>query len=225
MYPYPTEIVRPYVYILTHRTTGEFYIGYREKNKDPSHIDLPKYRTSSRKVFPMFDQFDWLIYAEFEFGDDAFDFEQHLISEFWGNPLLLNEQFRAPNKGKRFKAKRGRICSPETREKIRAARANQIITADIREKISETLKGRPSPNKGKFPSIETRKKLSNAGRKRKHSSQAKSKIGNANSKAVSVNGITYQSMTIAAISLGLNYTTLVARIRSKSFPEYTRVAT
>lgn len=29
---YNSTEVRPYIYICTHKLTGEFYIGYREKN-------------------------------------------------------------------------------------------------------------------------------------------------------------------------------------------------
>lgn len=74
-----------------HRLTKQFYIGYREKNTVPSDQDLVKYRTSSKIVKPAFDQFDWIIVAEFFNGNDAYAFEQELINTYWGNPLLLNK--------------------------------------------------------------------------------------------------------------------------------------
>ena len=55
----------PYVYRLDHPTTGEFYIGYRSANKKPSHLDLPEYKTSSKIVNPRFEEFNWIILAEF----------------------------------------------------------------------------------------------------------------------------------------------------------------
>lgn len=82
--------VLPYVYCLNNPITGEFYIGYREKNTEPSHLDFPKYKTSAPKVKASFDQFTWHIVAEFFEGNDAYDFEQQLIFENWTNPLLLN---------------------------------------------------------------------------------------------------------------------------------------
>lgn len=88
---YPSTKVRPYVYFGYNPLTGEFYIGYREANTQPSHIDLFEYRTSSDIVIPIFDQMIWTILAEFEIGNDAYDFEQQLIYENWNNPLLLNE--------------------------------------------------------------------------------------------------------------------------------------
>ena len=90
---YPSDKVRPYVYMGVDLVTGKFYIGSREKNvklNKPSHIDIFEYKTSSKKVRPIFSNFTWIIVAEFETGDAAYDFEQHLIYENWHNPLLLN---------------------------------------------------------------------------------------------------------------------------------------
>lgn len=103
----------PYVYICTHKTSNEFYIGYREKNVKynlPSDQDLPKYKTSSKKVRARFDEYSWKILAEFTAGDDAYDFEQQLISENWNNPLLLNGYYRLTNGKKRFKNNKERVA-------------------------------------------------------------------------------------------------------------------
>jgi len=84
----------PYVYLCTNKFTQEFYIGYRCSNlkyNRPSHLDLPKYRTSSKIVKQNFDDYHWYIVAEFFDSDDAYDFEQYLIFQFWSDPLLLNE--------------------------------------------------------------------------------------------------------------------------------------
>lgn len=93
---YPSSKVNPYVYICIHRETKEFYIGSRVANKEPSHLDFPKYRTSSKNVKPRFDQFDWYIVAEFTYQtskNDAYDFEQLLIYENWKDPLILNKHY------------------------------------------------------------------------------------------------------------------------------------
>lgn len=103
MAKYASTKVRPYVYFGHNPMTGEFYIGDREANTKPSHIDLFEYRTSSKIVEPIFDQMDWQVIAEFETGNDAFDFEQLSIYENWNNPLLLNKNVRLPNGRKRFK--------------------------------------------------------------------------------------------------------------------------
>ena len=96
---FTSEKVLPYVYMCVNKTTNEFYIGSRttKKLKQPSHIDFPNYRTSSKIVKPNFDQYNWLIIAEFFTSSDAFIFEQKLIQENWGNPLLLNGAFVSEN--------------------------------------------------------------------------------------------------------------------------------
>jgi hypothetical protein len=106
MYIYTSTQVHPYVYQCVHKDTGKFYFGYREKNKYPSNIDFPKYKSSSKIVNPNFEQYDWYIVAEFFKGDDAYDFEQLLINFFWNDPLLLNENCQFNSK-KRFKNNTG----------------------------------------------------------------------------------------------------------------------
>lgn len=119
---YASTKVSPYVYICTHKTTGKFYIGYREKNNLPSNIDLPTYKTSSKIVKPDFENYDWLIIAEFYNGDDAYDFEQHQIFANWSNPLLINKQYRLPTGKKQFKSgNKGKLLTEETKRKLSIA--------------------------------------------------------------------------------------------------------
>lgn len=147
---YPSTQVRPYVYICFNKETGEFYIGYREANTVPSHLDFLTYRTSSTVVKPSFEKYDWWIVAEFITGNDAYDFEQTLIFENWNNPLLLNENCRFNSK-KRFKS------NLKNKPKSAAHKANMVIAAKNRppitdahrEKLSSAKKGKPPNNKGK----------------------------------------------------------------------------
>jgi hypothetical protein len=93
---YESNKILPYVYLLTHKRTGQFYIGSRwsKRQKFPSHIDIFHYKTSSKIVKPKFDEFEVKILAEFYTETrykDSYDFEQYLINEFWGDPLLLNK--------------------------------------------------------------------------------------------------------------------------------------
>ena len=85
----------PYVYLGINRITNEFYIGARyshSKNKRNSVDDLGVvYYTSSKKVKPLFAQFDWQILAVFISKEDALAYEEMLINEHWHNPLLLNK--------------------------------------------------------------------------------------------------------------------------------------
>jgi len=90
---YTSEKSMAYVYICTHKVTNKFYIGYRcanLKHNRPSHLDFVKYRTSLSAIKDNFDEYSYVIYAEFFDPDSAYDFEQLLIYENWKDPLLLN---------------------------------------------------------------------------------------------------------------------------------------
>jgi hypothetical protein len=150
---YPSTKAMPYVYMCTHKETGNFYIGYRESNRLPSHLDFPFYKTSSTIVSNNFDNYDWIIIAEFFRGNDAYDAEQQLIFENWNSPLLLNKSCFF-NK-KRFKcesisdshkqsirtAQTGKVLSEDTKEKIRKKRLLQVTTDETKDKISKSLVG------------------------------------------------------------------------------------
>jgi hypothetical protein len=81
----------PYVYICTHKVTKQFYIGVRLANKVSSELDLGIiYKTSSKIVKPIFEEFDYKVYAEFFEEDYAWEFEQKFIGLNKNNPLMLN---------------------------------------------------------------------------------------------------------------------------------------
>ena len=179
---YTSEKALPYVYRLDNPTTGEIYIGYREANKRPSHLDLPEYRTSSEYVEPRFDEFNWTIVAEFFLGNDAYDHEQFSIFEEWENPLLMNGNCFYGKK--RWKTG---ICSEETKSKMSNTRKGVPKSEETKARISAGSKGKiktaehlakiGAGNKGKTISAEQREKLSIAGKGKKHSEETKAKIG------------------------------------------------
>lgn len=142
--------IYPYVYQLTHPITGEFYIGFRCANKVQSHDDLPLYRTSSKIIRPHFDDFTWCIIAEFFRKEDAYDFEQLLIHENWGNPLLLNQACHYGSS--------------------RFSTAGTTPTAETIEKRALKNRGRP----GKIPTAETRAKMSASQKKCKQTLEFRS---------------------------------------------------
>lgn len=133
--------ILPYVYFATNRITREFYIGYRKANKEPAHIDFPKYKTSAKQVKDNFDQFDWYIVAEFFDAESAYDFEQQLIHENLDNPLIIN---RSCFHGKRHFKRYGTLSDNHKR------------------KISETKTGELNPNFGKVYTQAERDKISTA---------------------------------------------------------------
>jgi hypothetical protein len=156
----------PYVYMCIHKETGKFYIGYREKNVKlnlTSDQDLPLYKTSSKIVKPNFNDYDCYIIAEFGSGDDAYDFEQQLIFENWGSPLLLNESCYY-NKARFNHTK---VHTDEARQKISNKHRGQKrkpFTEETKSKMSIARKnklldhtGKNNPMYGKLHSNETKK--------------------------------------------------------------------
>ena len=137
-----TTKILPYVYKLTHKITSKFYIGVRWVNIYPSGLDLGiRYKTSSKYVKPVFEEFNYEIVAEFFNHEDAIDFEQQSIAENWNNPLLLNKAIQVT---KKFRCTGH---SEETKAKMSIA------------KMSIAKKGKPPNNKGKKLSNETREKI------------------------------------------------------------------
>ena len=138
---YSSDKAVPYVYICTHKETNQFYIGYRMRNvklNKPSHLDLPKYKTSSTTIRPDFSNYNWTIVAEFFDSSHAYTFEQQLICDNWENPLLLNEHYNLGenhfrNKGGKPSKRKGILTGPNGKKGIPSGR-----------------KGEPSEKKGKL---------------------------------------------------------------------------
>jgi hypothetical protein len=98
--------IYPYVYKCTHKITGQFYLGYREANVSlarTAEVDMPLYKTSSKKIHDKFHEYHWEIIAVMFTGEYAYELEQLLIREEWDNPLCINGnisgKFRRDNNG------------------------------------------------------------------------------------------------------------------------------
>jgi len=136
-------MILPYVYRLTHKLTNHFYIGYRCKNvylNKSSKDDLGVvYFTSSKLINSKnINDYDIEIIAEFYTSNDAYDFEQELIREYWDNPLLINDHYHRDGVG-RWK---NPGHTTQTREKIRLARVGQKRSAVSIAKQKRSSEGR-----------------------------------------------------------------------------------
>jgi hypothetical protein len=165
---FTSEKVLPYVYLCTHKISTHFYIGYRGSNKQPSHLDLPKYKTSSKTVKPNFDEYDWIILAEFFDAKDAFIFEQNIIQEHIKDPLCLNKfvnkKFVFINKKLTEKHKKAISNSQKGKSKSKKHCANLSKNhADVSGKNNPmygiSRHGKENPFYGKHHSDETKIKL------------------------------------------------------------------
>jgi hypothetical protein len=139
----------PYVYILTHKQTGQFYIGYRFANKVPSSEDMGKlYFTSSNLVKPCFNDFNISIIAEFFNKEDAYLFEQQLIKDSWSNPLILNRRFHEVTNEKMFIM--NKPFSSETRSRM--SESHKLRWTDDAKKVqSQKLTGQKREYKKRKP--------------------------------------------------------------------------
>lgn len=169
-------MILPYVYKITHRETGEFYIGFRSINKVRPEFDLGfKYFTSSKTVKQLgFENFNIEIIAEFFKKDDAYLFEQELIKENFKNKKCLNKFYDDKNK-LRFRSY-GRIISDNTRKKISNGNKGKSRTEEARKKYSISKSGKNHHFYGKKLTIEHRNKISLARTGIKLSQETKDKI-------------------------------------------------
>lgn len=133
-------MILPYVYKLINKITGEFYFGYRSKNvrlnlKSNDDIGV-KYFTSSKYIKNNFENFHIEILAEFFSANDAYDYEQHLISQYFADINCLNRHYQKRNEKGRFK----HDCphTEQSKDKMRGTRG----------KINRIKPGHPSWNKG-----------------------------------------------------------------------------
>lgn len=129
-----------YVYRVTSKVTGQFYIGSRTENVSKCRFpedDLWKhYFTSSKKVKQMIeeyglDSFNVEILSKFDSYSECFWEEQRLIVESKNNPLRLNKAYVNPETGKTV------LTSFNETEEQKIARM---------QKMSETKKGKFNSN-------------------------------------------------------------------------------
>lgn len=182
--------IYPYVYRVDH-PSGEFYIGYRSANRVPAESDLGhKYKTSSKYLSHPFEEYSITILAEFYLSTgktDAYDFEQALIFEHWGDPRLVNKACHHGNKRRWSTA--GKIVSAETRQKLSEAKVGKpraSASEETKRKVSDAMRGKaPSAEhrrklseakRGKTHSVETKQKMAEAMRGRKHSAETRQKM-------------------------------------------------
>jgi len=89
----------PYVYKCVEKSTGNYYIGYRYKNRVPAEEDLGvHYYTSNKYVKENFDNFDVEIISEFPDRKSAFQYETDLIRETKSDKQINSNKHNKPRK-------------------------------------------------------------------------------------------------------------------------------
>lgn len=140
-------MILPYVYMLTHKTTGRFYYGYRYKNvklgkSSTEDLGTTYFTSSSRINKDNFLEFNVVIVAEFFNKQDAYWHEQQLIKDSKKNVLLLNKHYQDPETSHTEFVNYGH--SAETKKKM----TGKLRTAEFREYRKNVMTGTTPWNKG-----------------------------------------------------------------------------
>lgn len=160
----------PYVYKITNKETGEFYIGSRYGNvrlqTSPENDLLVIYFTSGALELALrenSENYSHEILFRHGEGRVAYWYEQLLIKEHIDNPLCLNKSYYDPDTcliafsvAGNVSHKKGQLLSEETKLKMSLAKTGKIQTEQHNKNISlgvsKYLTGRPSNIKGyKYP--------------------------------------------------------------------------
>ena len=199
---------KPYIYKVTNLETGQYYIGSQCSGKT---VGVNYFTSSTNKVF--WDDFKNYreekykieIIKEFVDPKECGRAENYVIRNYMlkKDGLCLNKFYCCS--GKKVFSTAGTHPSEETRKKLSEIKKGIPLSEDIRKKISITLQGRPSPNKG-LPawnkgvpwSEEVRQKMRKT--KKGHPSPRRIKI--------SIEGNTFNSLTEASKYYNVYKTTI-----------------
>jgi hypothetical protein len=173
-----------YIYQITNKINGHIYIGVRQSKVRPEDdvgymgsgkvvkSAILKYGIENFKknIISLYDNRDQAMIAEAEIVN--FDFVQR------------TDTYNLKPGGRGGSVKGKPSPSSETRQKISIANKGKrmpVFSDEHKRKMSESMKGRETHNKGKSPSEETRRKMSESGKIRapmsEETKQKLSKVG------------------------------------------------
>src|SRR5574344_1708226 len=176
-----------YVYKVMNIITGEFYIGQRSayRSGTPEEDLGVHYFTSSKIVKPLFmnNTSEWkkeILHRDIQFAETLDDIEGYAIHKVINDKLCLNRSDPLIHPG--FTAA-GKHISEEMKRKLAEAQKGKPSpfkgkhhTEEANRKNSEAHKGKLSPLKGKHFSDEVRRKMSEAQKGHKISEEGKKHI-------------------------------------------------
>ena len=169
--------MKPYIYKVTDKVTGEFYIGSQCRGKviGKNYFTSSTNKSFKEKLKSNSAQFEITIIGTFTNSEACVLQENVFIKNYIKNPLCLNKSYiigkkrqfnmsgfhhSEETKIKIAESNKGKFVSKETKIKIAESNKGQIISAETRKKLSIAFKGR-------YVSEKTRKLLSalNKGKK------------------------------------------------------------
>jgi hypothetical protein len=154
------ENVLPYVYRVTNKKTGAFYIGARFANTVPSFIDIGvEYFTSSDSLKQDFKKntYNYLVEVvlERECADAVHVLEQALIHQNISNPKIINRSCIV-NGDRRFRNEGGYSLTDETKNKMKKPKSQD---AKLNMKLAQ-IKRRHEHRRGYKLSSEAKANMS-----------------------------------------------------------------
>jgi group I intron endonuclease len=204
----------PAAYVLTHRPTGKFYVGSTANAKTRMSVHLASLNRGAHQnknlqdTFTSLEDFDVQV-TPAESVEAARDLEQQLLDTRLSDPLCCNVApgARAPWKGG---------VPDEIRQRMSTAMTGHAVSDSTREAVRKA-------NTGLKRSDEVKLKMSLANKGQTRSDEAKANMKTARDAhfdslplTVFINGVGYKTMQDAATKLGVNYQTLVTRVKSDS---------
>lgn len=157
--------------------------GYKRRPKDFRRRILSRVYTNKQELLK--EEYRWLskIKKE-ELGERYYNLHNHHFGH-WTTDINQNlticekikKSLSSPEVRKKIgNANRGRKKSEETIEKIKIARANQIVSEETKKKISDSHKGSKNHFYGKHHTKEVREMLSEKHKGKKHLEETKKKM-------------------------------------------------
>ena len=152
--------MKPYIYKVTEKGTGEFYIGSQCRGKviGENYFTSSTNKSFKEKLKSNPAQFGITIIGTFTNPEACVLQENVFIKNYIKNPLCLNKSYIIGKKRqfnmsgfhhseeteiKIAESNKGKFVSKETKIKLSESHKGQIISAETRKKISESLKNSP----------------------------------------------------------------------------------
>jgi group I intron endonuclease len=201
-------------YILTHVPTGRFYIGSTGDmlQRKWDHVKTLRKQIHTNptlnKIYRDGDELSYEIFLT-ETRQEAYILEQELLQQCWGDPLLLNVSENV------YGYAPGHRHSAEVIAKIASKRGPAHHMYGV-PKSEEWRRKIGDGNRGKVVSPETRALLSAVGKGRNTGAES------VHSAPVSIDGVEYASIGIAAKTLGIAECTIRRRL-ARNYPNWIRL--
>lgn len=185
--------MKPYIYKVTDKVTGEFYIGSQCSGKviGKNYFTSSTNKSFKEKLKSNPAQFEIKIIGTFTDPESCVLQENIFIKFYITNPLCLNKfciignkhQFSTSGthpseetKKKLSESHKGQFVSEETRKKLSITSKNRRCSENTRKLLSALNKGKNNPRYGKCLNEEQKRKISEANKGKHISEEHKRKL-------------------------------------------------